>query len=525
MQHRLFGYFAAIVVTGFTSVLLLALHEWITVSPFPLLLAAVMISTWVSGIGPGLLATFLGALVGSYFFLDASNSFELRTASSTFRLVAYTLVAILIIWLNNQLKVARRRAEVARAVAESNAAEFRTLDHISDVSLRARSVDELLQNLMVAVRHALSADAVRVLLLDESREALVTRASTGLSALTNGHDRVLLGHGVAGRAALGESVVTGDQIEGYAADETEPWGDHIRSVAGVPLVIERRTIGVLDIGARTSRRLTPTDLRLLRLVADRLGVAIERARLLEAERDAHAAARRAVAVRDEFLAHASHELRTPLSHIKGFVSTLRQTDIEWDDESRADFLAETEREADRLGKMITDLLDMTRLESGGLDPSHRTRVTPLELVDGGVNRVHGLLADRAVELDVPEDLPNVLVDVAQAERVIANLLENAAKYGPPDRPIRVGAGRVDSSVVICVDDEGPGIPQDSLERIFEKFVRLQPTARTVPGTGLGLAISRYIAEAHGGSLRAEALARGARFVLTLPLTPIMEGPR
>jgi two-component system sensor histidine kinase KdpD len=111
------------------------------------------------------------------------------------------------------------------------------------------------------------------------------------------------------------------------------------------------------------------------------------------------------------------------------VSTLRQTDIEWDDDARAAFLGEIEHEADRLAKMITDLLDVSRLESG-LDPGNRTRATPREIVNGGIDRVRGLLLDRGVTLDVPANLPNVLVDVAQVERVIANLLENAAKYAP-----------------------------------------------------------------------------------------------
>jgi two-component system sensor histidine kinase KdpD len=521
MKRLLLGYILAAVVSVLTLGLTLALRDWIAESPFPLFLAAVMVSTWVGGIGPGLLATLVGALAGSYFFLGSEHSFEISTATGAIRLLVYTLVAILISWLNGQLKVAHRRADVARAVAESTAEELRTLEHITDVSLRAATVDELLQSLLANVRDALAADAVRVLLFDESGDVLTVRASTELNEVRAVEHPIPLGRGIVGRAAQGDSVVVADQSDELDG-RFDVWNDHIFSVAGVPLIIQRRTIGVLDIGAQARRRLAPRELRLLRLVAERVAIAIERAELLDAEKQAHAAARRAVTVRDEFLAHASHELRTPLSHIKGFVSTLRQTDIEWDEDTRADFLAEIERETDRLAKMVTDLLDMSRLESGGLEPGDRTRATPREIVNGGLNRVRGLLSDRRVECDIPSDLPNVLVDVAQTERVIANLLENAAKYAPADRPIHVKAGRVDSSVVICVDDEGPGIPEGAEDRIFEKFVRLPSTARGVPGTGLGLAISRHIANAHGGSLRSERGARGARFVLTLPLTPIKE---
>jgi two-component system, OmpR family, sensor histidine kinase KdpD len=277
-----------------------------------------------------------------------------------------------------------------------------------------------------------------------------------------------------------------------------------------------------NIGNNSARR--PSELRVLQLVADRVATAIERARLHEAEQQAHAAARQAVTVRDEFLAHASHELRTPLAHIKGFVSSLRQTDVGWDDDTRSDFLAEIEREADRLAKMISDLLDMSRLESGGLAPGDRTRATPREIVDGGIDHVRGLIANRSVEIDIPADLPNVLVDVDQVERVIANLVENAAKYSPMDTPIRASARRGATTRSRSAWDEGPGIPDGSQERIFEKFMRAVPPDARVPGTGLGLAISRHIARMHGGELCARNLKPGARFILRLPRTAVKEVP-
>jgi PAS domain S-box-containing protein len=244
----------------------------------------------------------------------------------------------------------------------------------------------------------------------------------------------------------------------------------------------------------------------------------ERERLLAAEKAARAEAQGALQVRDEFLASTSHELRTPLSHIKGFVSTLRQPDVGWDEETRQDFLAEIEREADRLAKLIADLLDLSRIESGGLKPLERALVSPRLLVSGGLDRVRGLLGDRIVEVDLPDELPPVLVEGAQIERVLANLVENAAKYSPAKSRIRIAGGPEAGELRLRVEDQGMGIPEDYLERVFDKFVRLTGAdLPRKPGTGLGLAICRGIVQAHGGRVWAENRPEGgARFVVALP---------
>jgi two-component system sensor histidine kinase KdpD len=224
----------------------------------------------------------------------------------------------------------------------------------------------------------------------------------------------------------------------------------------------------------------------------------------------------AVRVRDEFLAATSHELRTPLAHIKGFVSTLRQVDVEWDEPTRQDFLAEIEREADRLTRLIANVLDISRLESGGL-PSDRAPTSARALLVGGVERVRPLLADRPVTIEAAHSLPEVRVDSNQLEALIANLLENATKYTPAGTRLTLSADVMDDGIVLRVEDEGPGIPAEDLERIFQKFVRGSETRASIPGTGLGLAICRGIASANDGRIWAEnRVSGGARFVVWLP---------
>ena len=291
-----------------------------------------------------------------------------------------------------------------------------------------------------------------------------------------------------------------------------------RSFMCVPLLARGRALGAITLATtETGRHYGAEDVELAKELARRAGLAVENARL-------YREAERALRVRDEFLASASHELRTPLAHIKGFVSTLRQTDVEWDDETRLEFLAETERETDRLAGLIGDLLDMSRLESGGPDIIDRGPTRLAGLVAGGLDRVRGLLSGHPVHVDVPEDLPGLSVDASQIERVVGNLVENAAKYSLPGTPVRISGAQVNGGVELRVEDEGPGIPEEHLGRVFEKFYRVRSDGSPVAGTGLGLAICRRIVQAHGGRIWAENRPEGgARLVVRLPPEWAAEG--
>lgn len=230
-------------------------------------------------------------------------------------------------------------------------------------------------------------------------------------------------------------------------------------------------------------------------------------------------AERAKQAREEFVAATSHELRTPLSHIKGFVSTLRTADTMWDPNTREDFLAEIEQEADRLGLLVETLLDLSRIDLGGLDKMQRLPTFPVVLVAGGIDRVQPTLDDRPLDIQIPTDLPQVWADASYIERVIANLLDNAAKYSPPNEPIAIVASISGRFVLFRVEDRGLGIPLEHLDRIFEPFFR-EPTGPypRKPGTGLGLAICRSIIRSHRGRIWAEQRpGGGAVLSFTLPI--------
>ena len=293
-----------------------------------------------------------------------------------------------------------------------------------------------------------------------------------------------------------------------------------RSTMKLPMIARGRKLGGLLLAkAEPEQRYEGADVVLGQQLADRCAQALDNALLV-------GDLRQALGVREELLASTSHELRTPLAHIKGFSSSLRQPDIEWDEETRQDFLAEIEREADRLTGLIDDLLTMSRLESGAQAGHPRLRTTLEALVAGGLDRVRGVLGDARVSTDIPPDLPSVVVDAAQLEQVVANLVENAAKYGRSDTEIRIIAAASRGEVELAVEDNGAGIPPEDLERVFDKFYRARTSEQSgVPGTGLGLAICRAIVQANGGRIWAENRpAGGARLIARLPVAGATSAP-
>ncbi len=223
-------------------------------------------------------------------------------------------------------------------------------------------------------------------------------------------------------------------------------------------------------------------------------------------------------LKDEFLSLVSHELRTPLHHIKGFASTLLQQDVTWDPETQRDFLESINREADRLADLVEKILHLSRLRAGMM-PMDKTWWSVRDIVEAALQHYRHAY-ERQVLVDMPDELPPLFVDGREIALVLRNLLENAAKYSPPDGDITLGVRHEGEEIHFWVADQGPGIPPEEQEHIFEHFYRGKHNRRYSPGTGLGLAICRRIVEAHGGRIWVEsAIGEGACFHFTLPLKP------
>lgn len=218
----------------------------------------------------------------------------------------------------------------------------------------------------------------------------------------------------------------------------------------------------------------------------------ERLRLQAARAQALAEANR---LRSALLAAVSHDLRTPLASVKAAVSSLRQSDVAWSDQDRSELLATIEAGADRLNSLISNLLDMSRIHTGTLQPCLR----PLALDEVAPLALRGIEGGERVRLDVPDDLPLIHADAVLLERVLANLLANALRYSPRARPPIVSARSSGDVVAIEVIDFGPGVPDDERSRMFEPFEQLG-NRRAGSGVGLGLAVASGFVDAMGGRL-------------------------
>ena len=264
--------------------------------------------------------------------------------------------------------------------------------------------------------------------------------------------------------------------------------------------------------------------RLLDALSDQGALAIERVHLVE---DIERVRRVAETdrLRSALLTSISHDLKTPLASVLGAAGALRDLSKSFDDDAKADLLATIIDESERLNRFIANLLDMTKLEAGAVVPNAALHDIG-EIVGSALERASKILAKHRVEVEISSDLPMVNVDAVLFEQVLFNLLDNAAKYAPPETTVRIQSWQQQMSVQLQVLDEGDGIPVVDLERIFDKFYRARKGDQVRAGTGLGLAISRGFVEALHGTITAANRADrpGAVFTISLPVAkPIEQG--
>jgi PAS domain S-box-containing protein len=220
-------------------------------------------------------------------------------------------------------------------------------------------------------------------------------------------------------------------------------------------------------------------------------------------------------IKSTFISIVSHELRTPVALIKGYASTLRRDDAKWDKSTINDSLAVIEEEADRLSKMIDDLLDASRLQAGGMS-LNRADVSLPTLANRIAERFTTQAKKHQITTDFPDKFPVILADETRVEQVISNLVSNALKYAPKGE-IRISGQVLSEQVFVCVSDEGPGIEAKDLPHIFDRFYRSTKAVKNTKGAGLGLYLARAIIEAHGGRIWADPKPdSGARICFSLP---------
>jgi two-component system sensor histidine kinase KdpD len=288
-----------------------------------------------------------------------------------------------------------------------------------------------------------------------------------------------------------------------------------------------RSVEAADVSVDAGPRLTlalsgaplpASDRRMLDAFAAQAGAVLERNRLAVRAADAQRY-QQSDAVRTALLAAVSHDLRTPLAGIKASVSTLRDDDLTLSEADRAALLADTAESADRLDSLLSNLLDLSRLQTGAVRP----RIEPASLDEVLQRALRGVPADRVID-ETDESLPLVLTDVGLLERAVANLVENAVRHSPAGEPVRLSAAVVPGSQLqLRIADRGPGVDPADRDRMFEPFQRLGDVPAG-SGVGLGLAVARGLAEAVGATLEAEDTPGGGlTMVVTVPLVPQTSG--
>ena len=293
--------------------------------------------------------------------------------------------------------------------------------------------------------------------------------------------------------------------------------DTLHAVKGIylPLIASQNIIGVLRLETDQPDRILEADsLRLLEALGSQVGLAIERENL---SRQAQAAQLQIEAeqMRNALLSSVSHDLRTPLTVIAGSASSLVEGEKNLDSETKQELALSIYEEARRLDRLVHNLLEMSRLQSGQARLTKEWHVLE-EVIGCALAQLDPQLHDHPLSISLPTDLPLVQIDALLMERVIINLLENSLKYTPPGTPLEISGLMQDKEILVAVADRGPGLPVGEEERIFEKFYQVSPGSAR--GAGLGLTICRSIIEAHGGRIwAANRPDGGAVFSFTIPL--------
>jgi two-component system sensor histidine kinase KdpD len=292
----------------------------------------------------------------------------------------------------------------------------------------------------------------------------------------------------------------------------------------VPIMAQDERVGTMVLArAPDGPPFTATVDRLLAAVAAQLAVALERARLRREATEAEVL-RRADELKTALLSAVSHDLRTPLATISAAADSLLHEGVVWSNEERTEFARDIAEEARRLDRLVTHLLDLSRIEGGTLRPQKAWHDLS-GLVEEVLARLESLTANHRVTVEIPDDLPPLLLDYVEIDQVLTNLIENATKYTPPGTEVAIRAAQAGRQAHIEVADRGSGLPPEALARVFERFYRVEGPGIRPRGTGLGLAVAKGLVEAHGGRIWAENRPDGGvRFVFALPLGEPKEAP-
>lgn len=454
-------------------------------------LAAVLFCANQFGTGSALLAAILSFFAYNFFFIEPTHTLTVASPHEVVSLVVFLLVAVITGGLSGRV---REQSDAAgRRVFQTQ-----MLFDFSRKLSGTAAIDDVLW--AVASQTASAIKGETIVLLAEKGELVITAAFPP-------------------EDTMGASEWTAAR---WALNNREPAGLKTTTLPNAhftfrPLITPRGVAGVIGLRPGPAG-LSSEDERVVEALLDQTTVAIERTLLAGDAARAEAAAE-TERLRSALLSSISHDLRTPLATILGAVTSLRSLGAKMSAESRDELLSAIEEETRRMSRFVTNLLDMTRLEGPDLEIK-RDWVDLGDIIRAATARAAAAWPERKIALAIEAELPLVHGDSGLLEQVVFNLLDNANKYSPPGTPTTVTARRYGGEVVLDVSDEGQGIPQADLERVFDKFYRVKQDDGRSAGVGLGLAICRGIITGLGGTISAISPAesgRGTRISVRLPL--------
>ena len=442
---------AAVLLTALVPICA-ALRDSVSLgSDLLLFLLAVIIVSLVGGFITAFATAIAASLLLNYYFVPPIHKLTISAPENVFALVVFVVVGLLVAKIVDV--AARHSSEAARSNAEAE-----TISTLAGSLLRG---EQAIPAMLERVRESFGAE-----------DAALLRRESGAPASRSGESA-----GMRGTWSCVASVGDNPCLRPEDADTEVPVGDDM------VLVLRGRVLAA-------------EDQRVLAAFATQVAIAYEQRRLTEVAEAAVPLAE-ADRVRTALLNAVSHDLRTPLASAKAAVSSLRSPDVAWSDQDREEFLANADDALDRLTGLVTNLLDLSRLQVGVL----AVETDPVALDDVVSHAVDHAAGDTKVEVEIPPDLPAVAADPGLLERAIANLVENALRYSPPGEVVRIAASAHRDTVQVRVIDHGPGIRPADREAVFAAFQRLDDhTAADGQGVGLGLAIARGFVEAMHGTI-------------------------
>ena len=485
------AYLGSAVMVGAALLISLALQRFGITNVELVFLTGVLASAVAYGLWPALFASIVSALAYNFFFLPPLYTFTIADRNNVVALFFFVVVAIIVSNLTARLRAQSLAARERAATTENLYLFARKLAGVF-------TLDDLLWAAAFQFAQMLK---LRVVILLPEGESVSVRAGYPPEDLLDDSD-----------LAAAKWVWQHGTAAGRGAD-TLPGAKRLF----LPIRTGRSVVGVVGLdGDKPGPLLTPDQRRLFDALADQAALAIERIELAREIGQTRLAAE-TERLRAALLTSISHDLRTPLASILGSATSLKSYGATMAPAARDELTSTIQEEAERLNRFIANLLDMTRLESGAIAP----KVEPVDLADvvgSALRRAGPVLGDHPVEVSMAPDLPMALLDPVLFEQVLFNLLDNAAKYTKPGCRIFVRAVRENGMLRLEIADEGDGLPEGDVERVFDKFYRVQSADHKRAGTGLGLAIARGFVEAMGGTIAAanRTDGHGAVFTITLP---------